>query len=87
MILRNKARAIEDINISIALVDFGVSPLVVQCKLNDIDRLRFAFYYQSSDEFSILRSLIISSVIPSSTDFPSKSISLTPWTIGISTSY
>jgi len=34
--LRNKTRAIEDINISIALADFRVSPLSVQCKLNDI---------------------------------------------------
>jgi len=33
---KNKTRAIEDINISIALADFGVSPLSVQCKLNDI---------------------------------------------------
>ena len=36
MIFRNKTRAIEDINISIALADFRVNPLSVQCKLNDI---------------------------------------------------
>jgi hypothetical protein len=36
---KNKTRAIEDINISIALDDFWVSPLSVQCKLNDIDLL------------------------------------------------
>jgi hypothetical protein len=33
---RNKTRAIEDINISIALAYFGVHPLIAQCKLNDI---------------------------------------------------
>ena len=31
-----KTRAIEDINISIALDDLGVIPLICQCKLNDI---------------------------------------------------
>ena len=33
---QNKTRAIEDINISIALDDFEVIPLISQCKLNDI---------------------------------------------------
>jgi len=33
---RNKTRAIEDIDISIALVDFWMSLLIDQCKLNDI---------------------------------------------------
>ena len=33
---RNKTRAIEDIDISIALANFGISPLINQCKLNDI---------------------------------------------------
>ena len=34
---RNKTRAIEDIDISIALANFWISPLIDQCKLNDID--------------------------------------------------
>jgi hypothetical protein len=36
VMLKNKTRAIEDINISIALVDSWVRPLIGQCKLNDI---------------------------------------------------
>ena len=36
VMLKNKTRAIEDINISIALVDSWVRPLTGQCKLNDI---------------------------------------------------
>jgi hypothetical protein len=39
VMLKNKTRAIEDINISIALVDSWVRPLIGQCKLNDIERL------------------------------------------------
>ena len=35
---RNKTRAIEDIDISIALANFWISPLIDQCKLNDIVR-------------------------------------------------
>lgn len=38
VMLKNKTRAIEDINISIALVDSWVRPLIGQCKLNDIVR-------------------------------------------------
>ena len=34
---RNKTRAIEDIDISIALANFWISPLIDQCKLNDIE--------------------------------------------------
>ena len=40
VMLKNKTRAIEDINISIALVDSWVRPLIGQCKLNDIGRFR-----------------------------------------------
>jgi hypothetical protein len=36
---RNKTRAIEDIDISIALANFWISPLIDQCKLNDIGRM------------------------------------------------
>ena len=40
----NKTRAIEDIDISIALVDFWMSLLIDQCKLNDIGVLpRFIY--------------------------------------------
>ena len=56
---RNKTRAIEDIDISIALANFGISPLINQCKLNDIGFssppsflriITMNFLYASEDE-------------------------------------
>ena len=47
VMLKNKTRAIEDINISIALVDSWVRPLIGQCKLNDIVRMRPCFLITS----------------------------------------
>lgn len=44
VMLKNKTRAIEDINISIALVDSWVRPLIGQCKLNDIVTEVVAFF-------------------------------------------
>ena len=41
---RNKTRAIEDIDISIALANFWISPLIDQCKLNDIEVTPFPFF-------------------------------------------
>ena len=46
VMLKNKTRAIEDINISIALVDSWVRPLIGQCKLNDIGQKRRPPFYQ-----------------------------------------
>jgi hypothetical protein len=40
---RNKTRAIEDIDISIALANFWISPLIDQCKLNDIEAWACSF--------------------------------------------
>ena len=45
VMLKNKTRAIEDINISITLVDSWVRPLIGQCKLNDIAPLPLSFFY------------------------------------------
>ena len=42
----NKTRAIEDIDISIALVDFWMSLLIDQCKLNDIGLSGLLFLLQ-----------------------------------------
>ena len=45
VMLKNKTRAIEDINISIALVDSWVRPLIGQCKLNDIGGICRLFFW------------------------------------------
>ena len=64
VMLKNKTRAIEDINISIALVDSWVRPLIGQCKLNDIGRKVFRFFFHNKkamkDDFHLswLRLLI-----------------------------
>jgi hypothetical protein len=47
---RNKTRAIEDIDISIALVDFWMSLKIDQCKLNDIVAKRLLFYRMNAIE-------------------------------------
>ena len=60
--LRNKTRAIEDINISIALADFRVSPLSVQCKLNDIEYSSFLWSVKFLRNASAHNNCIINSL-------------------------